>query len=355
MRSMRWTVPFTMAMFMVAGACVGQDPAPVPTPGPAPKIEFAEPDFDFGQIAEGEQVPHVYRFKNGGKGVLTINQVQASCGCTAAVVSEEHRTRQPGEEGEIKVVFNSQGRTGSQHKIITVHSNDPQRSQVQLSLKGEVRSVLDIQPPILSFGEVFRGSFPEPKDVKLIATDGQTFAVQGVRQSSDDLDVKWLQNPDGSTTLKIGIAAKDNLVPKPFNERLDIQTTHPKKPNLTLPVSWNLMGEITASPNLLTLVARHEQPNPEQSFTVVKRTEGSFAIQEVWGLPEYLESTVETILPGKQYGVKIRLKGQAPPNQVRVQVKVMTDDPKNTELPVTVGVIAELPPAPAPAQPEAQK
>lgn len=103
---------------------------------PHAKIVFASESYSFGTISEGEEVQHVFQLHNAGQEVLTIEKTITSCGCTAAVVGK--KSIPPGESGEIVVTFNSTGRSGKQDKTIRVFSSDPERSEVVLSLRGEV-------------------------------------------------------------------------------------------------------------------------------------------------------------------------------------------------------------------------
>lgn len=105
-------------------------------PNKKPYIEFAEKDHDFGKINEGVSVEHIFQFTNKGNDTLKIIHVKASCGCTAALLS--NTTIAPGEKGEIKAVFNSQGRPGMNKKTISVISNDKDHQQIVLTFKAEV-------------------------------------------------------------------------------------------------------------------------------------------------------------------------------------------------------------------------
>ena len=49
-----------------------------------PKIEFAEPKFDFGKVPAGEIIKHAFAFTNTGDQTLEIKDVRPSCGCTTA-------------------------------------------------------------------------------------------------------------------------------------------------------------------------------------------------------------------------------------------------------------------------------
>src|SRR5258706_16280494 len=49
-----------------------------------PRIEFAEPFFDFGRVQSGQIVTHDFIFTNTGNEALEISDVNSSCGCAAA-------------------------------------------------------------------------------------------------------------------------------------------------------------------------------------------------------------------------------------------------------------------------------
>ena len=86
-----------------------------------PVIKFESMEHDFGTIKQGDKVEHIYKFTNEGEGELIISQVKPSCGCTAPEWTKTPVA--PGESGEIKVVFDSNGKSGKQRKTVNVHSN----------------------------------------------------------------------------------------------------------------------------------------------------------------------------------------------------------------------------------------
>jgi hypothetical protein len=98
-------------------------------------LEFAQSTYDFGKIKSGEKVSYDFKFKNTGKTPLIISDAQASCGCTVPDFPDEPIA--PGEEGVIKAVFNSEGRSGKQNKVITITSN-ANPATTQIYLVGEV-------------------------------------------------------------------------------------------------------------------------------------------------------------------------------------------------------------------------
>jgi hypothetical protein len=97
-----------------------------------PEIEFEEDFHDFGKIIQGEIVTYAFKFKNTGKSDLLISRVSTSCGCTASEYPRE--PIKPGEEGNIKITFNSRGRIGVQRKTATILSN-AQPNRTTLTIK----------------------------------------------------------------------------------------------------------------------------------------------------------------------------------------------------------------------------
>lgn len=85
------------------------------------KIEFESKEFDFGTIANGENVSHRFKFKNVGSSNLYITKIVADCGCT--VVDYKKEAILPGQESYVEAAFNSTGYRGLQVKNIKVYSN----------------------------------------------------------------------------------------------------------------------------------------------------------------------------------------------------------------------------------------
>jgi hypothetical protein len=98
-------------------------------------VQVIDSVYNFGTAAEGEKITYNFRFKNIGKKPLIITSTTASCGCT--VPEKPEKPVLPGETAFIKVVFNSKGKTGTNHKTITVTSNAHPEFP-QLLLNGEI-------------------------------------------------------------------------------------------------------------------------------------------------------------------------------------------------------------------------
>lgn len=89
--------------------------------GQEPLMTFDHDTWDFGNMTEGEVVEHDFSFKNTGGKPLLISDVQATCGCTIPEWPRE--PIRPGQEGIIKIRFNSAGKSENIDKHVTIFSN----------------------------------------------------------------------------------------------------------------------------------------------------------------------------------------------------------------------------------------
>jgi hypothetical protein len=105
-------------------------------PEKEPKAVISPMAYDFGEIIQDSVVTTYFVITNEGGDLLKITNVSASCGCTA--VMPEKNELKPGESTNIKVTFNSKGRSGKQTKTITVETNDTKNSTIKLSFTGNV-------------------------------------------------------------------------------------------------------------------------------------------------------------------------------------------------------------------------
>lgn len=99
-------------------------------------IVFKEETHDFGKVKEGKQLEFSFQFNNKGEDTLKILNVNAKCDCTVATPDKKEFLM--GENGNIKVLFNTQGRQGKQEKVIKVTTNDPKNPTKVLKIIAEI-------------------------------------------------------------------------------------------------------------------------------------------------------------------------------------------------------------------------
>jgi hypothetical protein len=103
---------------------------------PAPQLYFLETQHDFGKVREGQVVDFTFKFKNTGKGILEVNNISTSCGCTVALISS--KKVEPGKEGTLRVELDTKNREGKMNRNITIQSNDPKEPNKVLLIFADI-------------------------------------------------------------------------------------------------------------------------------------------------------------------------------------------------------------------------
>lgn len=108
-------------------------PSPVSNLNNSESITLKETEFDFGKIPQGKPVTHVFEFTNTSSVPFSLENVQASCGCTTPVWDKQ--VVAPGATSKITVGYNAQNE-GPFAKPVTITYNGSQVKQI--TIKGDV-------------------------------------------------------------------------------------------------------------------------------------------------------------------------------------------------------------------------
>ena len=93
-------------------------------------LSMKETAFDFGTIAQGKPVFHLFEVTNTGKAPMVISNVQTSCGCTTPEWSKDPIA--PGATTKIRVGYNAAAE-GPFDKTITIMYNQNLTKQVKIT------------------------------------------------------------------------------------------------------------------------------------------------------------------------------------------------------------------------------
>ncbi len=273
----------------------------------SPKIVFSEGEYDFGKLEQGKNGEHVFRFSNAGSEPLKIDRIKTSCGCTAS--STEKDLIQPGEEGEIKVVYKSKNRSGPFHQKIRVFTNDPEQQETIL----EIRGVVELGPaPVIEVGAPY-------VDLGIIHMSNPAQVALSVRNAGSELlkiysiaDYRGGVLFEGELTITPGGDKTLDLVYKPqksgmLKETYFITSNDPRRPRL--PIYFNGYVE---DKEIITITKENGttysfQNNTSATLTVV---------------PEKAKQGKKTIAPGKS--VKVEFPPRENPTIVTFSVELET-------------------------------
>jgi len=234
-RGKKWTSLVLFMTFLFLST------SPIPA-GKGPKIKFKEESKDFGRVKQGETLTHVFVFKNEGDETLKIKSVRTSCGCTAALASNDEIA--PGKSGEVKVSFDTRGYMQKTAKYIYVESNDLSQSTTTLTLTA------DIEVPPMPKINLSAYSI----DLGLILENEEILAKAKVENKGElELEASFIHKEASfywkgkkiSSPLKVASGKAEEIeiiIPAPkrtglVREYIQIRSNDPLRPTLSLSLS----------------------------------------------------------------------------------------------------------------------
>ncbi len=117
-------------------------------PGQTGDLHFSHLDMAFADVVAGDTVYAVYPFQNMSNHSVKIDEVKVSCYCLSAEYPTHNLA--PGEVGEIKVMFRTEGQAravpATHEKMFPVLINGDMMPMETLKLHGRVLPDPDAQP-----------------------------------------------------------------------------------------------------------------------------------------------------------------------------------------------------------------
>lgn len=101
---------------------------------PGNEITWNKVAHNFGTVPEGPAAEVVFKFTNKGTAPVVIKSANPSCGCTTPTYTKDPVL--PGQTGDVKASFGTQGRPGYFNKTVTVTFDNG--TQQILTIEGTV-------------------------------------------------------------------------------------------------------------------------------------------------------------------------------------------------------------------------
>jgi Protein of unknown function (DUF1573) len=309
----------------VAPATVTAAPAVAPEANRAgPKIQFADPVYDFGRSPANIPVKHTYVFTNVGDETLTLTSVQPLCGCTMA--GEFTHEVPPGKTGTVPVQFNGVG-SGVVHKTVNVNSNDKEHPLVALQITGTLWTPITLEPP----------------NAALNVSPDSTAATNTIRIVNNTEEMLTLSEPESNqrgiaatlTTTKPGkefaltVRTLEPWATAGLAGQITIRTSSTNVPPIVITAWVNVQQAVTYYPPVLNLPAG---PLPNQQMTpitIMNHSTNTLTLSEpVVSAKDVVVQLVEP-QPGKTFTATLSFPAgfTLPPNQP-AEFTVKSSNPK---------------------------
>lgn len=298
------------------------------------RIVVPENVHDFGSVEQGNVVMHAFRIENGGTTPLRIGHLKGTCACTVAASTE--RDVPPGESAEISVRLDTARLAGPTRKTVTVYTNDPETPVVGLTVTGRVESDLVLSSTALYIGRIRRGQ-PAGRDIMITTgRPGGKARVSWAEPTSPKLRTEIVDVPGGGQRLHVEL--DDGLPLGPFSEQVLLHTTSSQLPMVRIGVFGTIEGDVEVVPAQLTFGVT--RGHAERGVHVRNAGTSPVAVTRASIPPELGTCALETIQPGREYRVTVRLRDGLAPGTVEGSLDIFTDHPVEGHLVVPLhGVV----------------
>lgn len=288
--------------------------------GSGPKIVFATPVYDFGQIKSGESVKYTFVFTNAGNRLLEVSGVQPACGCTAA--GEWTRQVEPNQTGSIPIQFNSAGFGGNVGKTITVTCNDSNQPTVTLQIKGNVWKAIDVTPPYAMFN-LHTEAPSETKPVRIVSNE-ETPLTLSAPESSNPAFVAELTTNQPGKEFQLLVKTVPPLAAGTVQGQITLKTSSTNMAVINVTAYATVQPALTVAPAQITLPAI-QVGNPTPA-TVSIRYVGTnvLALSEAAVNAKGVAVDLKEVQPGRDFTLAVSFPAGfelAPGEKVELSVK----------------------------------
>ena len=302
-------------------------------------IVFLNHIRDLGEVVQGEKSVVTFPFENRGDRPITVQGVHSPCGCTVAE-AEPNQVYEPGAKGVIQVTFNSSDFVGRVVKAVTVMTDQKYVPTKTLTIKAKVIAELDVQPPVIDFGEV-RGGSESVKEIVVRRVRGSQTKILEVIQDHDWIDV--LQVSGREDEWRYQVRLKPPMSAHFLKDDLVLKTDSKVLPEIKVLLRASITGAVTASPQYIEFGA----VPPEQMSEKVIELDGvrEFEVDKVLvelsvnGSPmrdanDLIEVKKDNLSEAK-HRVSLRLRNDSKiGGSVHGKISVLTSDPEQKKLSV---------------------
>ncbi len=282
---------------------------------------FSETSHDFRTVGRGTKAEYYFEMKNIYLEEVHIASVRTSCGCTTPIVSKD--TLAAHETGAIIAKFNTDTHIGDKAAVLTVVIDRPHYTEVQLTVKGHIRTDVTFTPAEVAFSETAEGMEQE-QSVVIAHTGPVNWEIKDVRSHCGDLSVR-LDPPArsaGIVTYKMTVNLKGTMPAGDIRERLTLVTNDTRFPTIEMAVSGRIRPCIEVSPASVGM--GDLKPGQKYEKRLLVRADEEFSVAQIncgdtrfsFELPEGKK---------KLHFIKMTFVADDKPVQVAQKVRVISD------------------------------
>lgn len=227
----------------------------LPLPGdPVPRVVVDHAEHNFGKMDADAEQSHVFVFTNRGDGKLVLTEGATSCKCTGVEIHSSEVL--PGRSTKVTLKWTAKESSGPYQETAIIHTNDPQRRQVTLTISGRITESVRTVPPELVFYHVSANESTtrqiplycySDQPMKIVSFKlsnqriAEKFGVRFERLTPDQLE----EEEDAQSGYLVRVTIKPGLPLGRFEQKILIATDLASAPAVVVPMRGKVTGDIS--------------------------------------------------------------------------------------------------------------
>jgi hypothetical protein len=310
-----------------------------------PKIQFAQPNFNFGKVDSGQIVKHDFIFTNTGNQRLEITEARPSCGCMT--VGTWDKQVEPGETGVIQIELNSSGYAGPVTKAVTVICNDPAQPTVILYLSGTIWKPIDVTPQMAMFTPGPDGQTNDTRVLKIVNNLEEPVNISKPVWTNDSFQVELKPVREGME-YELRVTARAPFGLESRSTAIILKTSSPRIPELVIKAILYVQPAVTVSPLQISIPPGPLANVSEATISIQNNTTNSLKLSEPGVNVEGATARLQEIQPGRTFILSVIFPvgfTNQPGNAIEIHAK--SNHPQYPM--ITVPVYQQAPAVPGPS------
>jgi hypothetical protein len=236
---------------------------------------FKLADHDFGSVARGAKAEFSFVFENLYMEDVHVAGVRTSCGCTSPRV--ENALLKTYDKGAIVAHFNTDSFLGQRGATLTVTIDQPFYAEVQLHVRGYIRSDVVVEPGSLQVGSVDHGTAVD-RSVAVNYAGGDDWQILDVKSSNPHITAKAVETGRsyGQVSYDLKVHVDQNAPAGYLNDHLMLVTNDATGAQIPVLVEGRIMPSITVNPTALFMGV--VQPGQKVTKQLVVKSKKPFRI-----------------------------------------------------------------------------
>ncbi len=284
---------------------------------------FETTAHDFGSVARGAKAEYEFIFSNIYVEDVHVASVRSSCGCTSVRVKND--SLKTYEQSAIVARLNTPLFLGSRGATITVTFDKPYYAEVQLQVRGYIRSDVVFTPNSVELGELEEGAVLEKK-LTVDYAGRNDWRIVDVRSGNPHLHAEAVETRRGGgrVSYELSVRTDGNLPPGYLRDHLVLVTNDRTYTQVPVAVEGRVLSGITVSPASLFMGV--VEPGQKVTKKLVVRGSRPFRIVSIESDADCFEfDTTGEDTPKTLHLIPVTFLAGTDPGKVAHRIRIETD------------------------------